>query len=114
MTKYRGAPEEDEIQLNQRAGRILRGAGVVFEEWKDYDWLRKQILDNLSLESEIHGYADYYLAKSWNGSKMINEANVTIYLQLLEIDSALGTTLSYQLWACLSWTTRWDIIKVLK
>ena len=104
--------EENDIQLNQRAGRILREAGVVFEEWKDYDWLRKQTLDNSSKSAEIQGYADYYLAKCWNGPKMTNDANITIYLQLLEIDSVLGTTVSHQLWACVSWTTRSDIIKV--
>ena len=104
--------EENDIQLNQRAGRILREAGVVFDEWKGYDWLRKQTVDNLSGNAEIQGYADYYLGKCWDDSKMINEADVTIYLQLLEIDSVLGTTVSHQLWACVSWTTRSDIIKV--
>ena len=104
--------KEEEKQLNQRAGRILREAGLVFEEWKDYAWLRKQSLDNISGKAKIQGYADYYLAKSWKASEMENEADVTIYVQLLEIDSDLGTKASNQLWACLSWTTRWDIIKV--
>ena len=101
-----------EKQLHQRAGRILRSAGVDFDEWKDFDWLRKQTLDNFSGKAKIQGYADYYLAKCWNGLKMTNEADVAIYLQLVEIDSVLGTPLSRQLWACLLWTTRSDIIKV--
>ena len=104
--------EEEEKQLNQRAGRILREVGLVFEEWKDADWLRKQTLDNLSRTAKIQGYADYYLAQCWNGSLMANEADVTIYFELGQIDLELGTPLSRQLWACLSWTTRWDIIKV--
>jgi len=104
--------KDEEKQLNQRAGRILRSAGIDFEEWKDVYWLRKQTLDNLSVTHKIQGYADYYLAKCWNGSKMTNEAGVAIYLQLVEIDSVLGTPLSRQLWACLLWTTRSDIIKV--
>ena len=111
---FRGAQtsKNEEKQLHQRAGRILRSAGVDFDEWKDFDWLRKQTLDNFSGKAKIQGYADYYLAKCWNGSKLANEADVTIYSKLLEIDSALGAPVSRQLWACLSWTTRWDIIKV--
>ena len=110
---FRGAQtSEDEKQLNQCAGRILRSAGINFEDWKDVDWLRRQTFDNLSGKSKIHGYANYYLAHCWNGSTMANEADVTIYFKLVEIDSGLGTPLSRQLWACLFWTTRWDIIKV--
>ena len=96
--------EEDEIQLNKRAGRILREAGVVFEDWKDYDWITK--------ETDDEGYADYYLVKCWNETKMINEADVSVYRQLVDIDSKLGTGASTQLDCCLSWTTRRDIIEV--
>ena len=35
------------------------------------------------------GYANYYLAKCWDQSKLKNKADVTIYKQLLEIDSKL-------------------------
>ena len=90
----------------------MRSAGVDFDQWQDFDWLRKQTLDHFSGKAKIQGYADYYLAKCWNGSKLANEADVTIYSKLLEIDSALEAPVSRQLWACLSWTTRWDIIKV--
>ena len=90
--------------VNQLGGEILRKAGLDFDERKDYDWIRK--------ETDDEGYADYYLVKCWNDSKMINEAKASIYHQLVEIDSVLGTDASMQLSCCLGWTTRWDIIKV--
>ena len=95
---------EEKIEANQRAGSILRKVGFVFEKWKDYNWITETTKD--------FGYADYYLVRCWNDSLKINEADASVYRQLAEIDSVLGTTASNQLWACLSWTTRWDIIKV--
>ena len=93
----------EEKRLNHLARNILREAGLIFEEWKDYDWTNK---------NEFEGFAEYYLAKCWNSLQMMNEADISIYLQLVEIDSVLGTRASLQLGACLSWTIRWDIIKV--
>ena len=72
----------------------------------DYHW----ILDGGYNE----GYAVYYLHKCENDSKTINEADATVYQKLVDIDETLGTELSTQLWYCLYYTTRWDIIKVLK
>ena len=92
--------------LNDLGGRILREAGLHFEEWKDYYWI---------LEVTItRGYAEYYLRKCKNDSTMINEADSTVYQKLVDIDSTLGTELYDQLYECLYQTTRWDIIKVLK
>ena len=91
-------------RLNQRGGRILRNAGFVFEEWQDHRWIAK--------ETNNVGYADYYLVKCWNNSKMINEADAFVYHQLVDIDSKLGTSASLQLLYCLCWTNRWEIIKV--
>ena len=91
---------------NDLGGTILRGAGLDFEEWKDYDWILEETDDN--------GYAEYYLSKCWNDLKKINEADATVYQRLVDIDSTLGTELSDQLNRCLHRTTRWDIIKVLK
>ena len=84
----------------------MREAGLDFEEWKDYNWILKETGDR--------GYADYYLVRSWNQSKLINEADATVYQRLVDIDTTLGTEVSRQLLCCLCWTTRWDIIKVLK
>ena len=96
--------EAEKKQLNQLAGAILREAGFVFEEWKDYNWIKK--------ESRDEGYADFYLVKCWNDSRIVNEADASIYHQLVDIDVKLGTDASTQLSCCLAWTTRWDIIKV--
>ena len=92
--------------LNDDGGTILREAGQDFEEWKDYYWILEEAGDI--------GYADYYLEKCENDSKMKNKADATVFQKLVDIDSTLGTKLSDQLGRCLRWTTRWDIIKVLK
>ena len=91
---------------NDLGGKILREAGLDFEEWKDYYWILEKTKDV--------GYADYYLVRSWNQSKLINEADVEVYERLVDIDKVLGTENFRQLFCCLGWTTRWDIIKVLK
>ena len=90
--------------MNDRGGKLLRDAGIDFHEGWDYD---------LITDSGWTGYAYFYLVRCWNESRMVNEADESIYRQLVEIDIALGTTAGTQLYGCLSWTTRWDIIKVL-
>ena len=97
--------QDEKKRLNQEGGRILREAGLVFEECKDYDWIKD--------DTEDEGFADYYLVKCWNDSKMINEADPSVYRKLVEIDSVLGTDASLQLCCCLSWTTRWNIIETI-
>ena len=82
----------------------MREAGLHFEEWKDYDWIKKIYGD--------FGYAGYYLIRSRNESTMINEADSTVYKRLVDIDTTLGTELYKQLWGCIDYTIRWDIIKV--
>ena len=63
-------------------------------------------------EDGFVGYANYYLQKCWNKSELKNKADATIYKQLLEIDSKLGTTQSEQLRWCLSYSPRKDLIEV--
>ena len=58
------------------------------------------------------GYAHYYLGQCWNESELTNKADVTIYKQLLEIDSKLGTTQLEQLFKCVLHSLRIDLIKV--
>ena len=113
--EFRGAKvnEEEKKRLNESAGKILREAGLDFEEWKDYDWIRNETYtDDFGNDVKDIGFADYYLVRSWNKSKMINEADATIYKRLVEIDTTLGTELSLQLTSCVALTTRLDIIKV--
>ena len=109
--KLRGASisAEEKKSLNERGRQILRNSGLDFEEWKDYDW----IIEKYKYDGKFFvGYASYYLDKCWNKTEMINEAEVSVYCELVKIDTALGTTLPMQLWGCLCDTTRWDIIKV--
>ena len=58
------------------------------------------------------GYAHFYLKNCWN-IWVQNRADVSIYNQLLEIDSKLGTTPSEQLFACVqTCVPRKDLIEV--
>lgn len=116
---FRGAlvSKEEEERLNERAGIILREAGLIFEEWKDYNLITKKGVNyRYGIDGYaayyLTGYADYYLVECWNETKLINEANVSVYRQLIYIDTKLGTSTSSQLSCCLNWTTRRDIIEV--
>ena len=95
--------EEEKRRLNESAGKILREAGLDFETWQDYDWIKKL---------NYAGYADYYLRKCQIDPKVTNEADATVYQKLINIDTVLGLDASRQLYGCLRWTDRWDIIKV--
>ena len=104
---------EEKKRLNELGGKILRETGMDFEKWKDYDWIVNETYTNdFGIIFKQAGYADYYLVRSWNKSKMINEADATVYQRLIEIDTTLGTELSLQLTSCVALTTRLDIIKV--
>ena len=96
--------EEEKKRLNELGGKILREAGLDFETWKDYDWIKK--------ETSYEGYAEYYLRKCQIDPKVTNEADATVYQKLINIDTVLGTDASQQLFGCVYWTDRWDIIKV--
>ena len=91
---------KEKNKLNQLGQSILRENG--FKDYQDY-----------LLTTRGARFANHYLEKCWNDSKMFNEADVCIYRQLVDIDSKLGTNASRQLRSCLSNTTRWDLIKVL-
>ena len=45
--EFRGAQvnEEEKKRLSELGGKILREAGLDFEEWKDYDWIKKETGD---------------------------------------------------------------------
>ena len=73
--------------------------------------------DKLLREFGCVGYAHYYLERCLNESmknesQLQNKADVTVYKQLLEIDSKLGTTQSEQLFECVFYSLRMDLIKV--
>ena len=58
------------------------------------------------------GYAHFYLQECWNESELKNNSDVSIYKQLLEIDSKLGTAPSEQLLGCLDYSPRKDLVEV--
>ena len=98
----RGAPisDEDRKKLNLQAGSLFGSLGI---DMFDYDALRKV---------GYAGYAEYYIRKCWDESEMKNKADVTIYKQFLKIDSKLGTTQTEQLFTCLFYSPRKDLIEV--
>lgn len=91
-------------RLDKLAREILREDGITsLKQHHNYDSIRKK---------KNAGYAEYYLNKCCNNLKRTIEADASIYRRLVDIDSKLGTRASQQLFRCLAWTTRWDIIKV--
>ena len=94
--------EEEKRRLFKLCQSILRENRFELKNYRDYDWIRSE---------GGYGYAHNYLAVCKADSKM-NEVDASIYRQLIDIDSKLGTNTSLQLFACLSLTTRWNIIKV--
>ena len=100
----RCAPISDEEMkvLNLKAKKMFESHGVRMV-LDDYDKIQ---------EYDYVGYAEYYLKKSWDKSEFKNKAGLTIYKQLLEIDSKLGTTQTEQLFQCVGHLPRMDLIKV--
>ena len=96
---------EERKTLVLKAAKLIKSAGISCPEREDnYDVLRK-----------IRGYvghADYYLHNCWGESQLEDNADVTIYKQLLEVDTRLGTTQSEQLFQFLKYSVRMDLIKV--
>ena len=98
----RGAPisDKERRELNLKAGGLLKKLGI---DTYEYDALR---------EVGWVGYAHYYLEKCWNESELKYKADVTIYKQILEIDSKLGATHSEQLYQFVFRSLQIDFIKV--
>ena len=91
--------------MNLKAGRLIESQGIFFRVTENkFEMLREEL--------GYIGYADYYLEKCWNNTELKNEADVTVYKQLLEIDAKLGTTQNEQLFECVYSSLRIDLIKV--
>ena len=91
-------------ELNLKAGKLIETFGIdIYLTENSFDMLR---------ERDFVGYAHYYLQYCYDKSQLENQADITIYKQLLEIDSKLGTTQTEQLFWCVFWTVRMDLIKV--
>ena len=103
---YRGAPlsNAERKELNLKAGRLIQSQGISINVTENnFDVLRERI---------YVGYAHYYLGHCYDESQLENKADIKIYKQLLEIDSKLGTTQTEELFWCVYWTNRMDLIKV--
>ena len=86
-----------------------------------YDYFKFKIIQEIDIDQVDHdkvrelgfvGYANYYLLECWDESGLKNKADVAVYKQLLEIDAKLGTTPSEQLFECLLYSPRKDLIEV--
>ena len=92
------------MRLNLQAGRLIQSVGMSIPIRENgFDELRKLGFD---------GYGNYYLKQCYDESELLNKADVTIYKQLIEIDSRLGTRQAEQLFCCVFWSVRMDLIKV--
>ena len=69
----------------------------------EYDLLRKE---------NWVGFAQVYLARCYKDSEIENIADIQVYSKLVELDSRLATTATEQLFECLRYTLRLDILKV--
>ena len=92
-------------ELNLEAGRLIQSLGI-YMDVKDGEY------DELREELGYVGYANYYLQECWDESELKNKADLAVYKQLLEIDSKLGTTQTEQLFWCVFYSLRIDLIKV--
>ena len=57
-------------------------------------------------------YAPIFLWCCDKEAKSDDEIDISVFKRLSELDTKLGITASQQLFDCLRFTTRWDIIKV--
>ena len=58
------------------------------------------------------GFADVYLFRCHKESYSNEIIDIKVYIKLMELDKKLGTATSEQLLSYVSYTRRWDIIKV--
>ena len=98
--------DSERKKLNLEAGRLIQSLGISMTV--------NENRFNVELREELGyvGYASYYLRQCFDESELLNKADVTIYKQLLEIDSSLRTTQVEQLFCCVFWSVRMDLIKV--
>ena len=76
---------------------------INFEEVNEYEDLRR---------NGFVGFAQEYLGRCEMKSNSEDEIDVKVYDKLVELDTKLGTTAAEQLFDCLVYTLRLDVIKV--
>ena len=75
---------------------------------------RRNVFKTIQRESQWDGFAEFYLAMSWDDNELVNKADRDIYRELITIDEKLGTSMASQLFNCIKYTYRQDIFKVWK
>ena len=95
--------KEEREELNIKACKLIQSVDTSFPVGDLYDFLR---------EKGVAGYANVYLLRCWNESELKNKADVKTFKQLLVIDGKLGTTQAEQLFHCVLYPDRMDLIKV--
>ena len=76
---------------------------ISFDQMNEYENLRKL---------NYVGFAHFYLKQCSEKSKSNDEIDIEVFTQLVALDAKLGTTASKQLYWCVYYTLRLDIIKV--
>ena len=69
-------------------------------------------VNELIIRSGFVGFANDYLERCNRESKSNDNINKEVYTKLVELETRLGKIASEQLFWCLYYTTRSDIIKV--
>ena len=52
------------------------------------------------------------MGMSWDGTDLINKADINIYKELITIDEKLGTNMTEQVLRCVHFSFRKDLFKV--
>ena len=99
--------EDQKLELNKQGIDLLKTTGIDgysgSDNPDDYDKLRR---------AGYVGFAHFYLKQSWDKTALVNKAKVKVYEELVKIDNQLGTTMSEQLYECVFWLLRLDLVKV--
>jgi len=69
-------------------------------------------LNDRLYENEYVGFADAYLRLFEEKSKLENQMDMQTYAKLVELDSKLGTKASEQLFMCVYYAPRLNLVKV--
>lgn len=64
------------------------------------------------MEERNDGFGELYLRLHDEKSKSDNEIDIQAYAKLIDLDSKLGVTASEQLYMCIYYSSRLDLIKV--
>ena len=76
---------------------------IDFDQVNDFEVLRKE---------GASGFAALYLERCDEETKEADEIDIELYARLVELDAKVETSSSEQLFECLLFTSRWEIIKV--